>query len=83
MDSLEGIGRAEANPYVLTRIRARMDADRKAVLPVQWRWRLATIMVVFVLLNLLTIGFFNRKEQESQGTEAIAKEYAISLPDSY
>jgi hypothetical protein len=81
LGSLDGLQRAEANPFMATRIRNRLQ--RPAVLSRAWGWRLALVMTVIVLLNLITIRQFYYSGIKESGAETIAREYAISINDTY
>jgi hypothetical protein len=79
--SLDGLQRAEANPFLATKIRNRLQ--QTPVMSRAWSWRLALVMTVIVLLNMITIRHFYYAGTKESGAEAIAREYAISINDTY
>jgi hypothetical protein len=79
--SLDRLQRAEANPFMATRIRNRLHPT--PVLSPAWSWCLAIVMVVIVLLNMLTIRQFYYTGTKEIRAEAIAREYALSINDTY
>jgi hypothetical protein len=79
--SLDGLQKAEANPFMATRIRNRLQ--QPPVMSRAWSWRLALVMMVIVLLNMLTIRQFYFSGTKESGAESIAREYAISINDTY
>src|SRR5437868_5049413 len=87
INSLDGTARAQSNPFLAAKIRYRMQQASRTLLPAQWSWRLALVMAAIVLLNIFTIRYIlsdhSVKESVGTGTEALAKEYSISIPDSY
>jgi hypothetical protein len=84
LNSLDGLQRAEANPFLAARIRHRLsETGQKSILPAQWSWRLAVIMVIFALLNIITIRSVMNDKKENSGASAVASDYSISLPQAY
>jgi hypothetical protein len=57
LNSLEGIQRAEANPFLLTRVLEKMkSATVEWVKPV-WVWRVAASFVIILMMNIV-IGWY-------------------------
>ena len=82
-NSLNGLQRAESSLLLYSKIRNRLDVA-KQVVPLQLAWRLVTIMVIVIVMNLFTIGYFSSKEKNNDtGIELVANEYSISLPQTY
>ena len=82
-NSLNGLQRAEASLFLYSKIRNRLDVA-KQVVPLQLAWRLVTIMVIVIVMNLFTIRYFGSKEKNNDtGIELVANEYSISLPQTY
>jgi chemotaxis methyl-accepting protein methylase len=85
LESLNGIQRAAANPYLFTRIKARMQKEEKGF------WELVTgfiakpaiaiaAILLIVVINL-TVFFQSQSEQTSTGQEEeqlFASEYNLS-----
>jgi|GEM_PF-6556754 len=82
MRSLEGMGRADAPPYLWSKVRNRLQAPVPA--PARWAWQLAIALTVFILANLFTLRQLRQAESRAGGgTQAVASEYSISLPQTY
>lgn len=79
--SLDGLQRAEANPFLATKICNRLQ--QTPVMSRAWSWRLALVMTVIVLLNMITIRHFYYAGTKESKAETIAREYAISINDTY
>lgn len=84
LNSLDGVQRAEANPFLYTKLQARLQRREGGMLPFNWSWRLAAVMLTIVLLNAATIYHFYR-QQGGRSSEAavIAQDYSLSLPETY
>jgi hypothetical protein len=82
LQSLDGIQSAEANPFLATRLRERMKQAEKPLLSGRWGWRLAAVMTVVVVMNLITIKQLSNRNDNVSGA-AIVREYSITLPDTY
>jgi hypothetical protein len=83
LNSLDGMSRAEASPFLESRIRNRLRTPEPVSYP-RWAWQLAVVMAVFVLLNVFTLTRLRTPETPARsGTQAVAGEYSISLPQTY
>jgi hypothetical protein len=81
LSSLDGAARAEAGPYFYSRLRARMEAG---LLPRPIAWRLALVLVLVAVLNVLTLKAVQQAPAASDTmAQTIASEYSLTLPDSY
>jgi len=81
--SLDGMQRAEANPFLYSKIRNRMQAPA-AFVPQNLAWRMVIALVVVALVNVFTIQHFSSAiPQTKNGAALVATEYAISLPQTY
>lgn len=89
LNSLDNMQAAEANEFLYTRIKNRMEyneaanfAHRKNVL-----LRLAVVLLLFVGINLLSFYKLNKPEKSKQtetGIEAFAKAYGLNInTDTY
>jgi len=84
LNSLDGIQRADANPYLLTRIMARLEKDEKSF----WSRALTFIsrpsvavpaIILTVLINTaIFFEFRSERGQVPQDEEAFASEYNLS-----
>jgi hypothetical protein len=81
MASLDGIQRAEANPYLLTRInQAIANGKIKTQQSPKWLTGLAFVLVLFIAANVYTYFSMNKNNTPStkQGIEAFASEYELT-----
>ena len=82
LESLDGVQRAEASPYLYSKIRNRMDAS--AAMPKALAWRIALVLVIVGALNLYTLSALGSPEPTaSTQASTIAAEYSLSLPADY
>ncbi|GAA4338722.1 hypothetical protein [Flaviaesturariibacter amylovorans] len=81
--SLDGAARAEAPPYLYSKIRNRLQAP--AALPVRLAGRLALALAIVAVLNVLTLRSAGAAEDPvaAAHAQAIAADYSITLPDTY
>jgi hypothetical protein len=82
MQSIEGMHRAEANPFLYTRVMQAIE-NKKAGPASEKKWvpRLAFALLIFMSVNVYTFIHFQRSETQSttkQGIEAFANEYGFS-----
>lgn len=83
LNSLDGMQRAEANPFLYSKIKSRLQSA-KEIVPQQLAWRMIAALVVVALLNVFTLRHFSEKtESDNRGVESVANEYSITLPQSY
>ncbi|MEJ8840871.1 hypothetical protein WG954_00655 [Lacibacter sp. H375] len=79
MGSLQGIQPAEGNPYLHTRVLARLQQNpaRQAV-QVKWVYTVAIAFTVMLLLNVMGWNMsFNNDEQDSVDIETVINEYEL------
>ena len=79
MGSLQGIQPAEGNPYLHTRVLARLQQNpaRQAV-QVKWVYTVAIAFTVMLLLNVMGWNMsFNNDEQETVDIETVINEYEL------
>ena len=80
LKSLDGLQRAEASPFLYSKIRNRMEAAT-AFVPKSIAWRMVIVLVVVALVNVFTIRHFKAESGErTNGAELVATEYSISIP---
>ncbi|MDB5252236.1 MAG: hypothetical protein JWP27_1405 [Flaviaesturariibacter sp.] len=84
LNSLDGAQRAEASPYLYSKIRSRLD-DRPVVVSTALAWRLAVVVAVVAALNLYTLAALPAQKQTQNETTAaaVATDYSIGLPAAY
>ena len=82
LDSLEGIRRAEANPYLITRIQARLQQPKnffERMVGFAGRPAFALVLLCLVLITNLTVMV-----KESAAASAITKEQTqLAVADEY
>ena len=85
LDSLNGIERAVANPYLFTRIKARMQTEEKNFWGKSFAFisrpsvSIATIVVAIVINAAVFFGFRSESGQTAQEDEQVfASEYNLS-----
>lgn len=78
MGSLQGIQPAEGNPYLHTRVLARLQQNpaRQAV-QVKWVYTVATAFVLMLLLNVMGWNMSGNDEQENVDIETVINEYEL------
>ena len=81
MNSLDGMQRAPANPFLYGKIRHRMEGVKEFV-PKGLAWRMVIALAIVAVINLFTFFHFYA-EKKSSGAEMIAKEYSIGLSQTY
>lgn len=71
LNSLDGIKRAQANPYLYTRVMERLKYPAPGILKPMLVWQAAASMVIILGLNI-AIGFylFNNNNKVNQSTES-------------
>lgn len=82
--SFDGMQRAEANPFLAAKIRHRLQAAaEEPLVSSRWSWRLAVVMIIFLVLNFITVQMVRKDKEDVSGANAIATDYSISLPQAY
>lgn len=83
LNSLSGIQRAEANPYLYGKVMARLqDKPKAAPAFFNLRWQLATL-VALVALNAFTLLTYKNTQSETSSEGTFAKEYFSSNSYNY
>ncbi|MER3471468.1 MAG: hypothetical protein C4330_09060 [Chitinophagaceae bacterium] len=82
LNSLDGMQRAEANPFLFQKIKNRMQQKDEPIISLQMGWRLALALATVIALNMFTFQHF-KNEHNSNRASVINSEYSISLPDTY
>lgn len=81
LNSLNGMQRAEANPFLYGKIRHRLEGVKEFV-PKQLAWRMVIALAIVAVINVFTFFHFNA-EKKNSGAETVAKEYSIGLSQTY
>jgi hypothetical protein len=85
LDSLEGIQRAEANPFLFTRIKARLEGDEQSIWSkaIGFMGKPATAIAAILLVVLINASIIFRSGAGPQSTgqdaeQIFASEYNLS-----
>lgn len=79
---LDGLSRAEASPYLYSKIRGRMQ-NATALVPQSLAWRLVAALVIVAVMNVLTLRHSYTQQGIDNGAQSVASEYSIALPQTY
>ena len=83
MQSIEGLERAKANPYMFQKVHARIEEESNERLPIL-RVNYVVALLIIVLLNVLTLAYFYKDTSsaknnvKSESIQSISKEYNIN-----
>lgn len=87
LQSFDGMQRAEANPFLYTRVMQQIE--NKRILPAaqnKWVPALACALLIFMSVNIYTFMHFQKTDVDTstskRGIEAFANEYGISETDN-
>ena len=84
MQSLDGLQRAEANPYLWSKIRHRFSSANNTLPQQQVAWRLVIALAIVMAVNVATVLSSAKKDKgQRTGASLVADEYSITLPQSY
>lgn len=83
LNSLDDTGRAEASPYLYSKVMNRLQQPN-AALSTRLSYRLVFVLALVAVLNVLTIRAVSHSNAtEDARADVVAKEYSISLPATY
>lgn len=83
MQSIEGLERQRANPYMFQRVQTRIEEEAKERLPIL-KPNFIVALVIIILLNALTLVYFykdassDKNKVNSVTIQSISKEYNIN-----
>ena len=83
MQSIEGLEKAKANPYMFQRVQARIEEEAQEKIPIL-KPNFIVALLLIILLNVLTLAYFykdasNFKNSTKSATiQSISKEYNIN-----
>jgi hypothetical protein len=83
MESIEGLERVNANPYMFQRVHARIEEEANERMPILKVNYLVALLII-VLLNVLTLAYFYKDASsvknsvKSENIQSISKEYNIN-----
>ncbi len=79
MGSLQGLQPAEGNPYLHTRVLARLQqSPARQPVQIKWVYTVATAFVLMLLVNVMGWNMsFNNDEQETVDIETVINEYEL------
>jgi hypothetical protein len=81
LNSLDGMERAKADPYLYSKIVNRLSQPEKQV--IRLAWNIALALLIIAALNIFTVISFKHKATEINKAAVIASDYEISLPAYY
>lgn len=82
LNSLDGLPRAEAGPFLYNKIRSRLQSVNEAV-PQSLAWRMIAALVIVALMNVVTLRHSKAAQRTDNGAQSVANEYSIALPQTY
>jgi hypothetical protein len=83
MESIEGLERAKANPYMFQRVHARIEEEANERLPIL-KVNYVVALLIIIFLNVLTLAYFYKDASnvknsvKSESIQSISKEYNIN-----
>jgi hypothetical protein len=83
MQSLNGLKKLEANPFLFQKVQARIEEEANEKLPILKPNFLAAIVII-ILLNILTLAYFYKdvssikNSVNNETIQSISKEYNIN-----
>ncbi len=83
MNSIEGLQKMKASPYMFQRVQARIEEEANERLPIL-RVNYVVALLIIVLLNVLTLAYYykdannSKNSVNSESIELISKEYNIN-----
>ena len=69
LEQLKQVQQVEAPPFLLTRIRQRIDNMHNAEAPVKWRWAFVAVGMLLLVLNLSMFLKVNNDRKQKPGIE--------------
>ena len=84
MNSLEGLNRVEANPFLYGKVQHRLSIRQNAKGYGKWMYSLAFALFILIIVNVYSFSSFvnGRSIKGSQtGIEAFANDYNINSPE--
>lgn len=83
MESIEGLERMKANPFMFQRVHARIEEESNERLPILRVNYVVALLIIF-LLNVLTLAYYYedvssvKNSIKSENIKSISKEYNIN-----
>ena len=83
MQSIDGLEKQKANPFIFQRVQARIEKEANEKLPIL-RVNYLVALLIIVLLNVLTLAYFYKdtsnvtKSVNNGSIQSISKEYNIN-----
>ncbi len=82
LEVLKKIEEVEAPPFLITRIRQRINTLSAAQAPVKWKWSFAVIGLLLLVLNI-SIVFKSKQVSSSQGITNIVTDFHLSTTNNF
>lgn len=78
MGSLQGMQPAEGNPYLHTRVLARLkQTPARQAVQVKWVYAVATVFVLMFILNVVGWNTLSSDDQDTTDIETVINEYDL------
>ena len=78
MGSLQDIQPAEGNPYLHTRVLARLkQTPARQAIQVKWVYAVATVFVLMFILNVVGWNTLSTEDQDTTDIETVINEYEL------
>jgi hypothetical protein len=83
MESLDGLEKLKANPFMFQKVQARIEEEANEKLPIL-RPNFIAALVIIILLNSITLAYFYKDASnvtssvKSESIQSISKEYNIN-----
>lgn len=81
LESLDGIQRAEPRPFLFTRVKARLERDKKNIWELTGAFLARPAVAVAGLCVILALNVFILFQKETTSTPSYVSEYNISSQD--
>lgn len=82
LDILKKIGETEAPPFLITRIKQRINTLVMVEAPVKWKWRFAVIGLLLLVLNF-SIVLKSTQPGNSKGITTIVSGFHLSTTNDF
>jgi hypothetical protein len=84
LQSIDGLGRANANPFLFQKVMNRMGAaESKTPRPAVISWSVA-LAVILIALNMVSLLHYTKEEKKTEASETtFAQDYFSYLNNNY
>lgn len=75
LNPLQSLTKVDPPPFLLTKIQAKLERERKEVMPIKYVWTLGLSFLLILLLNLMTVRFnYSTKHKSADLIESLQLE---------